>query len=142
MYNLERCVVNDALLKLIRDGLSEYSVDTVGSITSSETFGFKITAEEVIVGAAVVKVRLGEVYVEYLFVNSNFRGRGLGTMLMNSIMEFALSIKASFITLTTFSFQAPDFYKKMGFDLEFIRRGYDRGVSKYYFRKNLTQVIL
>jgi hypothetical protein len=35
------------------------------------------------------------------------------------------------------SFQAPEFYKKLGFEIEFKREGYAHYVSAYYLRKDL-----
>ena len=39
------------------------------------------------------------------------------------------------ITLTTFGFQAPVFYRKLGYQVEFIRENKDPGLSKYFLKK-------
>ena len=41
------------------------------------------------------------------------------------------------ITLTTFGFQAPDFYKKLGYSLEFVREDKNPKLSKYFYCKIL-----
>ena len=39
------------------------------------------------------------------------------------------------ITLTTFGFQAPEFYKKLGYELEFVRKNKDPKLCKYFYLK-------
>ena len=42
------------------------------------------------------------------------------------------------ITLTTFGFQAPEFYKKLGYKLEFVRKDKDPKLSKYFYLKKIN----
>ena len=39
------------------------------------------------------------------------------------------------ITLTTFGFQAPEFYKKLGYEVEFIREDNNPQLRKYFLIK-------
>ena len=41
------------------------------------------------------------------------------------------------IALTTFGFQAPEFYKKLGYELEFVREDKDPKLSKYFYLKKI-----
>ena len=41
------------------------------------------------------------------------------------------------ITLTTFGFQAPEFYRKQGYTVEFIRKSKDPKLDKIFLRKDL-----
>ena len=41
------------------------------------------------------------------------------------------------IALTTFGFQAPEFYKKLGYKLEFVREDKDPKLNKYFYLKNI-----
>ena len=42
------------------------------------------------------------------------------------------------ITLTTFGFQAPEFYKKLGYEVEFVREDKDPKLAKYFLAKALV----
>lgn len=43
----------------------------------------------------------------------------------------------TFIKLNTFSFQAPDFYKRFGYDLVCVYDDAPRGFKHYYFKKEM-----
>jgi GNAT superfamily N-acetyltransferase len=62
----------------------------------------------------------GESYYDWLCINllivpDKYRRRGLGSSLMRKAEELALNRRCVGIFLDTFSFQAPVFYKKLGY---------------------------
>lgn len=76
--------------------------------------------------------------VDILWIDDRFRGRGYGSRLLQEIETIAKEKQCTFIKLNTFSFQAPAFYRKHGF--QEITRIYDapRGHQHYYFVKYLA----
>lgn len=56
---------------------------------------------------------------------------------MSKIEEWAKENKARFLVLDTFDFQAKEFYEKSGYEVEFIRKGYQNGHKLYKMRKEL-----
>ena len=46
------------------------------------------------------------------------------------------------IALTTFGFQAPEFYKKLGYELEFVREDKDPKLSKYFYIKRIWEGLM
>ena len=42
-----------------------------------------------------------------------------------------------FIAVNTFDWEALDFYKKLGYYVEFERKGFDKNSTFYFLRKNL-----
>ncbi len=75
--------------------------------------------------------------VDILWVDDRFRGRGYGSRMLQEIERIAREKQCTFIKLNTFSFQAPVFYRKHGF--QEITRIDDapRGHQHYYFIKYL-----
>ena len=55
------------------------------------------------------------VFVDYFFLDGPLRGKGAGRALFQEFMEVVKEAGASRIDLTTNTFQAPGFYRKMGF---------------------------
>ena len=85
---------------------------------------------------------LGWVYwdwlqIEFLWVKDDLRGMGYGKDLMFAAEERSLAMGCHQAYLETFSFQAPDFYKKLGYEVFGILEGFPGNHKKYYFRKPL-----
>ena len=84
----------------------------------------------------------GEVYwnaleVDKLFVEPNFRHDGLGKQLMAEAENIAREKNCVYMHLNTFSFQAPDFYQKLGFKIVGELEDFPPGHSKIWLRKTL-----
>lgn len=57
-------------------------------------------------------------YIETLFVNEKYRHLGIGKALIKQMEERALFEGVKLIRLDTFSWQALEFYKKLGYNVE------------------------
>ena len=55
------------------------------------------------------------IFVKYFWISENIRGQGLGYKLMARLEQEAAALGVENLYLDTFSFQAPGFYKKVGF---------------------------
>lgn len=93
--------------------------------------------QERIVGGCAGDNMYGGLYVGQLWVTELLRGKGYGTKLMSLAEELARIDQCRFITVNTFGWEALDFYKKLGFYVEFERHGYDKDSIFYFLRKNL-----
>lgn len=56
-------------------------------------------------------------YVDFLWVSDELRGQGTGKNLLQYMKDKAATLNCSKIQLYTVAWQAPEFYKKMGFTL-------------------------
>lgn len=84
----------------------------------------------------------GEIYwnameIDKLFVEPKFRKLGLGQQLMTKAEAIAREKHCVYVHLTTFSFQAPTFYQKLGFEIVGRLEDFPPGSSKYWLRKTL-----
>ena len=72
------------------------------------------------------------------WVHEHWRGRGVGTQLMKVAEDEARVRGASQIVLSTHSFQAPDFYRQLGFESVGQVDDYPAGHQSIYMRKRLV----
>jgi GNAT superfamily N-acetyltransferase len=75
--------------------------------------------------------------IRQFWVEESQRGRGLGTHLLEAAEREAHRRGCGQIVLATFSFQAPDFYAKRGFQTLFTMDDYPRGHRNLLLRKSL-----
>ena len=101
-------------------------------------FAFFIKDEEgKIVGGCAGDNMYGSLFVGSLWVIDYLRGQGFGTQLMQKAELLAKENDCNFIAVNTFDWEALDFYKGIGFYIEFERKGYDKDSTFYFLRKNL-----
>ena len=80
----------------------------------------------------------GALYVDQLWVHTQFRGQGLGRQLMAHIHAWGRARGCMFSTVATMSFQgALGFYERLGYICEFQQTGYVQDAHKWVLRRPL-----
>ncbi len=92
-----------------------------------------------IVGVITGRAYYNEVHIGDLIIQKAHRRCGYGSKLVLAVEEAFQNAGYDKITLTTFGFQAPEFYRKLGYMVEFIREDKDPKLSKYFFAKQLIR---
>lgn len=82
-------------------------------------------------------VVFGAIYTDQLWVHPDYRGAGLGRKLMECVYDHGRKEGCTMATVSTMSFQAPEFYLKLGFTVEFVRNGYNNDASSYCLKRDL-----
>lgn len=75
--------------------------------------------------------------VKFLWVSDELRGQGVGSQILSKAEETARKRGCKYVFLDTFSFQAPEFYKKYGYKEKFVLEEYPIKGKRYYFTKAL-----
>lgn len=125
-------------IQVLYDGLKEHMV-AQRNLTPISFFGYFIKENnEKIVGGCNGCLLYGCLVVDTLWVAETLRGQGYGTKLMKMAEDIGKENKCRFMTVNTMDWEALDFYKKLGFKVEFERKGFDKGSVFYFLRKDLT----
>lgn len=67
-----------------------------------------------------------------------YRGKGIGTRLLKAAESFFADKSFDIITLSTYEFQAPEFYRKHGYEIEFVRENKKNPkLTKYFLIKHI-----
>jgi len=91
-----------------------------------------------VVGGLIGELRMDYLYVDLLWLDESQRGKGMGKRLLDAAEAEARQFGATHMHLSTWSFQAPDFYRAMGF-VEFGRLAdHPAGFDNVYFVKAFT----
>jgi ribosomal protein S18 acetylase RimI-like enzyme len=125
--------------KEILEEFIQHSIETIGFDGFQKDYtSFEIRDDKKeIVGICTVKLFFGNLHIKVLIIKKKYRGQGFGTQLINHALQYAKEQGCSFAFIESMSFQAPEFYKKLGFEIELKRDGYAGGTSFYYLRKDL-----
>ena len=91
-----------------------------------------------LIGVITGRAYYNEIHIGDLIVATDVRRGGVGSKLVRAVEDEYKGKGYTKITLTTFGFQAPEFYKKQGFELEFVREDPDPKLSKYFFKKDMV----
>lgn len=89
------------------------------------------------VGGLWGRTALGWLFVELLYLPPSMRGMGVGTRLMRLAEEEAARRGCHGVWLDTFSFQAPSFYKRLGYEVFGTIADYPPGHSRQFLSKVL-----
>lgn len=127
-------------IQILNDGIMEYAKQKKG-MKQLEFFAFFIRDEEgKIVGGCAGDNMYGGLFVGQLWVSEALRGKGYGTKLMAAAEKLARDSDCIHMAVNTMDWEALEFYKKLGFYVEFERRGFDKDSIFYYLKKDLKQL--
>jgi len=126
---------DEAIGEFIHNEFTRYGIQHNVDLNYDE---FCFTAENAdgkITGVITGRAYYNEVHIGDLIVDESCRGSGVGRQLVSTVEKAYQDKGYDVITLTTHGFQAPEFYKKLGYSVEFVREHKDPRLSKYFLKK-------
>jgi ribosomal protein S18 acetylase RimI-like enzyme len=79
----------------------------------------------------------GSCYIQTIWVHPDLRGHDIGTHLLQAAEQEARTRGCHQIVLDSYSFQAPAFYQKHGYEVFAVLEDHPRNHRNYYLRKRL-----
>jgi GNAT superfamily N-acetyltransferase len=126
-----------ALRQIVRDHLDAHNIAATGLTDyASVTLLLKDSREEVrggLLGAMWGRC----LHIQILWVAESLRGRGHGRRLLEAAETLAAERGCLNAFLETFSFQAPLFYQKLGYEVFGEADDWPEGHTHYFLRKRL-----
>ena len=98
--------------------------------------GVFVRREKEVVAGLAGETYCGWLFIRYLWVSESLRGRGVGRELMVHAEARARDRGCHSACVDTFSFQAPGFYEKLGYE-EFGRLDYPPDHRRHFLKKRL-----
>ena len=96
-------------------------------------FSFMAKDDDKFIGLITGHSYYKEVNIEDLIILEEYRSKHIGSMLVKTVEEYFENKDFENINLTTYGFQAPEFYKKCGYEIEFIRKNKNNPKLDKYF---------
>ena len=121
----------------IGGGLTDFNTRQAGDDKGRNLCFVLQTPEWKIVGGVIGATYWDWLYINLMWVREDLRGQGFGRQLLEKAETEARQRGAKRAYLDTFSFQAPAFYKKLGYE-EFGRlEDFPVGHTRYFLVKTL-----
>jgi len=127
----------DSAWGIIGRGLSNYNQEQAGDQKFQRLCFVLHTPDREIVGGVLGEIYWGWFHLDLLWVKDDLRGRGYGRRLLIAAEKEAQQRGAKNVFLDTFSFQAPDFYKKHGYKVFGKLGDFPTGHQRYFLTKQL-----
>ena len=124
-------------IKQIRESLVRFNESAVGADGHTPLNIVSYDRDGNPIGGILGGTYWGWLYVDILWVHEDHRKRGIGSELLRKAEEEAQRRGCHHVHLDTMSWQAPDFYKKHGYEVIAILPDIPSGNQKYLLMKAL-----
>ena len=134
-YQIE--AVDQPAWAIIGGGISAYNKQQAGPDNGkNHCFVLKAPDGEV-VGGVIAATYWNWLYIDLMWLKEEVRGQGYGRKLLQLAEEEGRRRGATHAHLDTFSFQAPGFYQKQGYEVFGELKDFPPGHTRYYLVKEL-----
>jgi GNAT superfamily N-acetyltransferase len=126
-------------MAVVRQGLERFNVEQIGPYAYED---FQLYARDdggQVIGGMFGHFGMGWLYIDYLWLNETLRTHGVGGKLLKRAEDEAQRRGCKGLFLYTYSFQAPDFYQKQGFQIMGVLEDCPPGHQRYYLKKTLKE---
>jgi GNAT superfamily N-acetyltransferase len=123
---------------IIGRGVSSFNQEQAGENNFQRLCYILQGPDQEIVGGVLGEIYWNWFYVDLLWVKEDLRGQGFGSLLMERAEQEAQKRGAKNAYLDTFSFQAPDFYRKLGYQEFGQLPDFPPGSHRYFLTKPLA----
>ena len=131
----DQAFIREHLIDFNRQKLPEHNNTAYGKVT----YVVKDDHNH-IQGGIAAHYSWGRMQIDFLWIDNQLRQKGVGKELLARVENYAIEKGCTLLMLDTFSFQAPDFYKKNGFFVFGVIENHPEGHHQYFLQKRIRSV--
>ena len=128
---------DDSIWETIGGGIQNYNTQQAGADQGRNLCFVLRAPNQDIVGGVIGATYWDWFYINLMWVQEELRGRGFGHRLLTLAENEARHRGAKHAYLDTFSFQAPGFYQRYGYQIFGELRDFPLGHQRYFLTKQL-----
>ena len=126
-----------AEVEMLRCRLENFNESRWPQHQTWKPLGVFVRSRQSIVAGLAGETYSGWLFVRYLWVSDDLRGQGVGRQVLGAAEDRACERGCHSAWLDTFSFQAPDFYRKLGYQV-FGELDWSPDHKRIFLRKQLA----
>jgi GNAT superfamily N-acetyltransferase len=123
--------------EVIGQGITEYNAAQAGDDHGQNLCFVLRGPDQVVVGGVIGATYWDWLYINLMWLRDEFRGQGYGSRLLELAEDEARKRGVKQAYLDTFSFQAPEFYTKHGYEVFGELPDFPAGHRRYFMKKQL-----
>ena len=122
---------------MVGGGISDYNAEQAGEEMSQNLCYVLLAPDGEVVAGVIGATHWNWLYINLMWVRKDLRGCGYGSRLLELAEQEARKRGARDAYLDTFSFQAPEFYKRRGYHVFGELQDFPTGHTRYNLTKKL-----
>ncbi|MFW9778986.1 MAG: GNAT family N-acetyltransferase [Candidatus Heimdallarchaeota archaeon] len=129
---------SDAEMKIVQKGLEDHNKRQPYGELAIPTPDISLVLKNhdgIIIGGVITSMLTGVMHLEVLWVEESYRNQGFGKALVLEAERIGKEKGYSASQTWTFSFQAPEFYQRIGYKIVGIFDGYTNDITEYVLLK-------
>jgi len=130
---------NEADYESICSNLYQYNVRTTNGLLKPKDINIFLRDDlGKAIGGLFCETWLQGLYIDVFWIAEEYRNKGYGKVMIIEAEKRGKELGCTFAHTCTFSYQSPDFYKKMGYEIFGINDEYPDGIKQYFLKKKLN----
>ena len=121
----------------VREALMQFNSEHVGDDGHTPLNLVEYDTDGNIIAGILGGTYWGWMYIDILWVHESYRKKGIGTKLLSEAEKEAVHRGCHHVHLDTMSWQAPEFYKKRGYEVIGVLPDIPSGNQKFLLIKSL-----
>jgi len=129
--------IDEPAWEIIGGGITDYNTQQAGDDQGKNLCFVLRSPDQEIVGGVIGATYWDWLYINLMWIKDELRGHGYGEQLLMLAEEEGRKRGPRQVYLDTFSFQAPGFYKKYGYEVFGELHDFPPGYQRYFLTKHL-----